>query len=342
MPTLRALRPLVVAIATLALVLVGCADDPETEQSADDALDDSRSADDVAFPVTIEHAYGSTTIEKAPQRVVTVGFTDHDAVLALGVVPIGLRNWYGDHPEGVWPWAEDLLGDESPALLPAENLNFEQIAALEPDLILGLYVDLESDQYDTLSQIAPTVAQSGEHPAFGTPWQEMTMTAGTALGKVDDAQDLVDDVEETFADLREEHPEFAGVGLAYAGVYGEEQYYVETDGSTRMQILLDLGFVVPDQLAALGDDAFYHEISAERLDLLDQDVVLWEPADIDQIPAIEGNALYQSLSVAQDDREVFLDDPLVAGAMAHATVLSLPIVLDHLVPRLADAVTDLG
>jgi iron complex transport system substrate-binding protein len=39
------------------------------------------------FPVTIEHAFGTTTVERAPERVVTLGVTDADAVLALGTTP---------------------------------------------------------------------------------------------------------------------------------------------------------------------------------------------------------------------------------------------------------------
>src|SRR5262245_17060518 len=45
-----------------------------------------------AFPVTIEHKYGKAEIPAAPQRVVTVGFSDQDALLALGVVPVGIRD----------------------------------------------------------------------------------------------------------------------------------------------------------------------------------------------------------------------------------------------------------
>lgn len=336
-------RRVAVALLGVALLLPACggdddvaADDAETTTTA--AEQEAPSGDD-AFPVTIEHAFGSTEITEEPERVVTVGFTDHDVLLALGVTPVGLREWYGDHERGVWPWAEELLGDAQPEILPAADLNFEQIAALQPDLILGLYVGLEQDEYDTLSDIAPTVAQSGDHPAFGTPWQEMTRTAGTALGRTDEAEQVIEDVEAQFAEGRDQHPEFDGVELAYAGVYGEQQYYVETEGSTRVQILLDLGFVVADELAALGADEFYHDISNEQLELLDQELVLWEPADISQLPAVEENAIYQALPVAQEDREVFLDDPLVAGAMAHSSPLSLPFVLEKLVPELADAVS---
>src|SRR5690349_7277696 len=47
-----------------------------------------------AFPVTIEHKHGSTTIPSAPTRVVTVGWNDQDFVLALGVVPVSTRQWF--------------------------------------------------------------------------------------------------------------------------------------------------------------------------------------------------------------------------------------------------------
>jgi iron complex transport system substrate-binding protein len=332
-PVGRARRAAGIAIV-LGLLAAGCGGGEVAETCDPSSTRDGSGS----FPVTIEHKFGSTTIEEEPQRVVTVGFTDHDVVLALGVVPVGLREWYGDYERGVWPWAEELLGDAEPALLSSEDLNFEQIAVLNPDLILGLYSGLEEGDYEKLSQIAPTVAQSGEHLNFGSPWQEMTRTAGRALGRTGESDDLVEQVEARFEAIRADHPEFDGVELAYAGVYGEEKFYVETEGSTRVQILLDLGFEIPGELTALGSDSFYHDLSPERLDLLDQQIVLWEPAELAQLPAVEKNALYQGLAVAREDREVFLTDPVIAGAMAHSSVLSLPVVLEELVPQLAAAV----
>ncbi len=62
------------------------------------------------FPVTIEHKYGSTEIGAQPQRVVTIGFTDHDVVLARGVGPVGVGTdddgYSKDQPFGIWPWAQ--------------------------------------------------------------------------------------------------------------------------------------------------------------------------------------------------------------------------------------------
>lgn len=171
----------------------------------------------------------------------------------------------------------------------------------------------------------------------------MTRNIGRAVGRSEQAEALVADVEGRYAAIRAAHPEFEGRELAYAGAYGTDApiFYVETNGSTRMRVLQDLGFVVPADLDALGTDSFYHDISGEQLDLLDQEVVLWEPAEFGLLDAIRSNALYQTLAVHTEGRDVFIDDPLIAAALAHSTVLSLPVVLDWLEPQLARAVANL-
>lgn len=116
-------------------------------------------AADAAFPVTIDHKFGSTTIEAEPTRVVSVGFNEHDVLLALGVVPVGLRDWYRDQPNGVWPWAQDELGGAEPEVLSSNSLTYEQIAALNPDLIVGVWSGMTDEEYELLSKLAPTVAQ---------------------------------------------------------------------------------------------------------------------------------------------------------------------------------------
>ncbi|MGH3982233.1 MAG: ABC transporter substrate-binding protein [Pseudonocardiaceae bacterium] len=85
-------------------------------------------------------------------------------------------------------------------------------------MILGVTTGITQREYDLLTQIAPTVAQSGEHIDFGTPWQETTLTIGQALGRDDRAHKLVADVEGQFArrlpqpgpQYRQSHPEPGG------------------------------------------------------------------------------------------------------------------------------------
>lgn len=87
------------------------------------------------FPVTINHKFGTTIIPREPSRVVTIGYSEQDAVLALGVKPVAVRDWFGDQPYAVWPWAREALGDAQPQVLrmPFGELDYEAIAVLQRD-----------------------------------------------------------------------------------------------------------------------------------------------------------------------------------------------------------------
>lgn len=73
-----------------------------TEASAATA---TATADVVAFPVEIEHVFGTTTITEAPERVATVAWANHEVPLALGIVPVGMSKvtWGDDDEDGVLP-----------------------------------------------------------------------------------------------------------------------------------------------------------------------------------------------------------------------------------------------
>lgn len=222
-------------------------------------------ASEKGSPVTVDHKYGRTEIPGSPQRVVKVGLVDHDAVLALGVKPVAITagEYASAFPSGVAPWAQEQLGDAKPEVLPDSELNFEKIAALKPDLITAGYSGLTQEEYVTLSKIAPTVAQSGDHADYGTPWAEMTRTIGKALGKTGEADRLIAGVEKKFEAARREHPEFAGASAIYAGVY-DKGYYAESLQSSRIAILTSMGFKIPDEVTTLAGDRYFADVSPAR------------------------------------------------------------------------------
>ncbi|MCR6633555.1 hypothetical protein [Devosia sp.] len=73
------------------------------------------------FPITLEHAWGETTIDAAPKRIVTWGWGNEDAVIALGVTPVGIPfHAYGGGEDGIKPWIEEALSKvegEKPTVL---------------------------------------------------------------------------------------------------------------------------------------------------------------------------------------------------------------------------------
>ena len=292
-----------------------------------------------AFPVSIEHKYGSTTLEQAPERVVSVGLTDQDALLALGVVPVATREWYGQRPGAIFPWAEGkLAGAALPEVLGYE-LDFEKIAQLQPDLIVGLYSALTQEEYDKLSQIAPTIAQPGEYVDWGIPWQAQTLTLGRALGRESQAEALVAEVEAKFSAAREQHPEFKDAAAVVAATYGfPESFNAYSAQDARGRFITSLGFRIPDEINALAGEAFYASLSRERLDLVDQDVLIWFTLTPEEQQALQQDPLYQQLAVSKAGRDLFFDasDPLY-DALNFNSVLSLPYAVDGILPRLEAA-----
>ena len=293
-----------------------------------------------AFPVTVEHTFGSTVIDAEPERVVSVGYTDQDAILALGVTPLTVLDWYGDQPYGVWPWAQDELGDATPELLSADALDvgYEKIAALQPDLIIGVSSGMSQSMYDTLSQIAPTVAQSGDFADFAMPWQEQTIMIGRALGREQQAQSLIDGVEERFAEIRQAHPEFEGATGTVAFVNEDGTMGAYSPDDVRGRLLAELGFVVPDELLELAGDSFFANFSTERMSLVDTDVLIWITGDLRAIDAIKADPIRQTLNAVAEGREIFLDSIELGAAMSFSSVLSLQYFLDEIEPRLVAAV----
>jgi iron complex transport system substrate-binding protein len=310
--------------------------EPAATEPSETTEDGSSGTDSATFPVTIEHKYGETTIEEEPRRVVSVGFAEHDTILALGVTPIAVRDWYGDQPFATWPWAQDELGDAEPEVLPSTELNFEQIAALDPDLILGIGSGMTESDYATLAAIAPTIAQPDEYADYGTPWQMQVEITGAALGRSEEAAQVIADTEQLFTDARAEHPEFEGQTAAAAFTF-EDQPGAYSSEDPRSRVLTDLGFVIPPEFDERGADSFYFTVSQEELAELDTDVVVWIVSSEAEYAAISAMPLRETMTAYTEGREV-IADPLLSGAFSFSSPLSLQFVVDELVPELALAV----
>ena len=95
-----------------------------------------------------------------------VGLTEQDTVLALGYKPIATTEWYGGQPYAVWPWARAALGDTKPTVLDnGDGFEFERIAALRPDLILGVNSGMTTGRLREALAAGPhDRPRQGQHP----------------------------------------------------------------------------------------------------------------------------------------------------------------------------------
>ena len=335
------------AAAVLALALTACGGASATgtagtTQAAAEGAGDS-------FPVTVEHAFGSTTIEEAPERVATVSWVNADVSLALGVVPVGMpRDDWGGNEQGSTPWKDAALEEAGAAIgtegAPAQysetdGIDVNAIAALAPDVILGAYSGLTQEEYDKLSKIAPVVAYP--ETAYGTAWQDSTRLIGEALGRSEAAEELVQETEQRIADEVAEHPSLEGTTFIYGNLEPAKGAGVNvyTASDNRPRFLTSLGMEQAEVVDAntKDDGAFFFEWSPERADELEADVfVTWVP-DAKTVEQIETDPLLGQIPAVERGTLVADSDNTLTLAISAASPLSLPWALEQFVPELAAA-----
>lgn len=294
-------------------------------------------------PRTMSHRHGATRLSGDPERVVPLSFRDQEAVLALEEVPVAVQDGYYATPYIEWPWVEPRLEGAEPRVLAAGEVNFEEVAGLRPDLILGAASGLSAQEYRILSTIAPTVGQLPDFVDYGVPWQAGLRAAGVALCRQARAEALVAELESEIEAVRERHRVLTGATGVVAMTGGPGgAIWVFGPQDSRGRFLEALGLRIPEEIEALAGDRFVATLSAERMDLVDADLLIWI-ATPEQRAALEGTALYQQLEVVREGGVVWLESAdLTTAAMTNTTALNLPYLLETLVPRIVEALTARG
>jgi len=329
------------AAAVTALVLTGC--------SGQDAADTAEAASSTggAFPVTIEHAYGETTIDTQPERIATVAWANHEVPLALGVVPVGMSKatWGDDDGDGVLPWVEDQLdelGAETPVLFDeTDGIDFEAVADTEPDVILAAYSGLTQEEYDTLSKIAPVVAYPDV--AWGTSYEDMIRLNSAAIGLAPEGDQLIEDLNAEVQTALAAHPELADSNVLFSYIdpadFSQIGFYTALD--TRPGFLNSLGLPEPTIVAdeSAGTDLFYVTVSSEEADrFADVDVfVTYGDADGAIVSQLQADPLLAQIPAIQNGNIAVLENSTPLAASANPSPLSIGWGIDEYFALLAGA-----
>lgn len=307
-------------IGLLAVALVSCSSDTDRDAMSDESI-------------TIEHIFGSTTIDETPKRIVTLGVSDADAAIALGTVPVG-NTGYSFYETGLGPWTDEAVGDAPLTLIDSDSEpNLEQIAELAPDLIVGINAGFDEDVYTKLSDIAPTIARPAGTAAYTVSREDATSTIATALGVPERGDELNRETTELLNQAKSDHPEFAdmtGVAvLPYDGQYG-----AFLPGDARGQFLNSLGLETPEAITSQDTgESFFVPVSAENIGMLDADVVLFLGTD-ENVDVVAENPLFGTLRAARQNN-VIATSIDQRGAITYNSVLSIPYAIDTLVPRIS-------
>lgn len=321
--------------AAVALVLAtgtaaACGTDEDTDAGA--APTGTAAA---AFPVTITHKLGETTVEAAPTKVVALSDADLDALLVLGIQPIAVGASIG--PEGITPWAQPALTGRPEVLEAGDNgYDVEEILQLEPELVLAggdYYIDAE---YEGLTDAGiPTTAYE-QGPAEDS-WQTVLRQVGEAVGRTADAERIVGEVEAKIAAVKTDNPGLAGKKFSLSQMWEAGSIgTMRSDADTGVKMLNDFGLTLDPKPAALQGEDFAVQLSLEKVATLDSDVVLVYFADAGLKPGLEKNALFAKMPSVQRGAYVPLTEEQFS-TLRSATPLSVPFTIQNVVPLLLKA-----
>ncbi|MFJ3990375.1 ABC transporter substrate-binding protein [Streptomyces sp. NPDC090032] len=261
---------------------------------------------------TVSTAMGAVKVPEHPTRVVVLDTGELDSALTLGVKPVGAT--HAATEEG---FPSYLPGDEVKGIKEVgeiANPDMEAVAALKPDLILTSKVR-DGARYKQLSAIAPTVMTE----STGTAWKENFQVHADALGRKAEAKKVVADYDAHVAKVttaiggKEKAAEtdvnfVRFVEGADIRIYGKQNYI----GS----ILADLGVGRP-AVTDKAKDGFSYDVSPEKIDLADADVVFTstygDPGKAKATRTMQ-SGLWKSLKASRDGKVFQVDDNLwIAG-----------------------------
>ena len=254
---MRQPRRLTAAVfALVALVASGCGG------SGPSAGDATPSGADTA-PRTVQHAMGSTEITAKPKRVVVLDTGELDSVLALGVTPVGAVR--ADATSGLQTYLADRAQNVQ-MVGTVRQPNLEEIAALQPDLILSNKMRHEA-LYDKFSGIAPTVFAD----KVGVAWKENFLLAGDALGKREEAERILAEYQQKARQVGQQFGDPSALTVSMLR-FTPDNIRLYGEGSFIGTILRDAGFARPQSQRV---DKTFVQISAEQLTQADGDLLFY-------------------------------------------------------------------
>lgn len=240
---------------------------------------------------TVEHALGETEVPVRPERLVVMdGEFTLDPVVALGLDPIGAArpDYTGEIPTPIRRRIESDLAEVGTQSEPS----LERIAALEPELILGMAHQIEGI-YARLSDIAPTVALNHEQ----TRWKAYLREVGDVLGRSAEARRLLEDYEARTAEITERlgsRLDELAITMARATDLGFR--YLTLEGSFPGTVLREVGLKTPPEQRPGGVGEPFVEISQEEIPVLEADYIFLTVDEGSGVPeGLESNPLWSRL-----------------------------------------------
>lgn len=310
------------ALSALILVMIvsGCGSNNNaantTNKTSKNAAVEGQASDEVR---TIKHAMGETEIKGTPQRVVVLTNEGTEAVLALGIKPVGaVKSWTGS------PWYEHIAADMEGVQEVGEEgqPNLELIAGLEPDLIIANKMRHE-EIYEQLKAIAPTV----ESETLRGDWKINFKLYAEALGKSEEADKQLAAFDSRIEDFKAKAGDKLKETVSVVRFMGGKTRVYHAD--TFSGIIFDQIGITRNDMTLNSKETFVDEITKERLPEVDAHRLFYFTYDTgdgkgnDTEKEWINDPLWKGLSAVKEGRVYRVDDAIwnTAGGIKAANLL---------------------
>jgi iron complex transport system substrate-binding protein len=311
--------------AALALGMTACGDGDSSRDAAT-GLATEAEAEAASWPVTVDHARDSSTIEEKPERIVVMHEAGVDPVLSLGLEPVAMFEIQGG--DDSMPWLKGKIDWPEDASLTAERTaNPEAVAKYDPDLIIVGDVYADNATWHELEDIAPTLVY--DWPTDGPAWRPILDGVAEVTGLEDRADEVTAAYDARISGIRAQFP---GIDqLTYnSAILNKGQLMYSTNS-----VFEDLGMVQTDRQKKAGATG---TVSMERLDELDGDLlVIYDPAGEKQ--KLESSRQFRSLPSVTNGALVWQNMALGYAVTTAAGPMSLDWAVEQITPELTAAVS---
>ncbi|KKK39374.1 iron siderophore-binding protein [Mesobacillus campisalis] len=304
----------ILILISLATILLLAACGGNTEEKTEEPKPGKQ--EDTSY--TVENAMETVTLDKTPEKVVILTNEGTEALLALGVTPVGaVQSWTGD------PWYDHIAEDMKDVKVVGveSQVNVEAIAALKPDLIIGNKMRHE-DIYEQLKAIAPTVYSE----TLRGNWKENFELYAKAVNKEEEGKKVIADYDNRIEELKGKLGDQLQKEVSMVRFMAGDVRIYHKDSFSGV-ILDQIGFARPESQDV--DDFAEKNVTKERIHAMDGDILFYFTYEEGNGEATQlekewiEDPLFQNLEVAKNGEVHKVDDAVwnTAGGVIAANLM---------------------
>ncbi|PFA23007.1 iron(III) dicitrate-binding protein [Bacillus cereus] len=303
---------LCIVMLMVMIMIAGCSKEEKKEMNTAAKGKDS---------YVIKHAMGETTIKGTPKRVVVLTNEGAEALLSVGVTPVGSTK-----PRAGDEWYPHLAKElkDTKVVGTERDVNLEAIMKLKPDLIIGNKMRHEK-VYEQLKEIAPTVYAE----TLRGDWKENFTLYTKAVNKEKEGNTALDDYKKRIEGLKEKLGDKVDSKVSIIRfVPGDVRIYQKNSFSGV--VLNDIGFKRPPLQDK--DDFAIKGVTKEQIPDMDGDYLFYFTSDKDTDKTNEGNTiakewtedpLFKQLQASKNEKVFEVDEVIwnTAGGIKAANLM---------------------